>query len=197
MVLYKNKSEELGMYKEYEIDWTQLRTADNENPQILPGKIWTMLHAQSEDTSTDEVYWTIENNAFFNRELYEATEPVTTVITHEIHVGNYTTIGLRYGLDLLVEIACGWSAPSEKERGNADLADRCREKIRAIMPDLYRLAETQTDQRVLQGIVDLTDELEPSKQQRAKILSIVEPKAYDERLIRMSLRDLRKSLRRL
>ncbi len=42
MVLYKNKNEDLGMYKEYEIDWTQLRTADNENPQVLPGKIWTM-----------------------------------------------------------------------------------------------------------------------------------------------------------
>lgn len=193
MVLYKNKNEDLGMYKEYKIDWTQLRA--RKDSSILPAAIWHVLHAQSEDTSTDEVYWTIENNAFFNRELYEATEPVTTVITHEIHVGNYTTIGLRYGLDLLVEIACGWSAPSEKERGNTDLADRCREKIRAIMPDLYRLAETQTDQRVLQGIVDLTDELEPSKQQKAKILSIVEPKAYDERLIRMALRDLRKSLR--
>ena len=192
MVLYKNKNEDLGMYKEYKIDWTQLRA--RKDSSILPAAIWHVLHAQSEDTSTDEVYWTMENNAFFNRELYEATEPVTTVITHEIHVGNYTTIGLRYGLDLLVEIACGWSAPSEKERGNTDLADRCREKIRAIMPDLYRLAETQTDQRVLQGIVDLTDELEPSKQQKAKILSIVEPKAYDERLIRMALRDLRKSL---
>lgn len=194
MVLYKNKNEDLEMYKEYKIDWTQLRTADNENPQILPGKIWTMLHADKDGVAHD-AYWKIEGNAFFQRNLYQATEPVTTVITHEIHVGNYTTIGLRYGLDLLVEIACGWSAPSEKERGNTDLADRCREKIRAIMPDLYRLAETQTDQRVLQGIVDLTDELEPSKQQKAKILSIVEPKAYDERLIRMALRDLKKSLR--
>ena len=183
------------MYKEYKIDWTQLRA--RKDSSILPAAIWHVLHAQSEDTSTDEAYWTIENNAFFNRELYEATEPVTTVITHKIHVGNYTTIGLRYGLDLFVEIAYGWSAPLEKERGNTDLADRCREKIRAIMPDLYRLAETHTDQRVLQGIVDLTVYLEPSKQQRARILSIVEPKAYDERLIRMSLRDLRKSLRRL
>ena len=49
MVLYKNKNEELGMYKEYEIDWAQLRTADNENPQILPGKIWTMLHADKDE----------------------------------------------------------------------------------------------------------------------------------------------------
>ena len=194
MVLYKNKNENLGMYKEYKIDWTQLRTADNENPQILPGKIWTMLHATKEEVA-DDAYWKIEGNAFFQRNLYQATEPVTTIVTNEIHLGNFNTLGLGFALDLLVEIACGWSAPSEKERGNADLADRCRDKIRAIMPDLYRLAETQTDQRVLQGIVDLTDELEPSKQQRAKILSIVEPKAYDERLIRMALRDLKKSLR--
>ena len=196
MVLYKNKNEDLGMYKEYKIDWTQLRTADNENPQILPGKIWTMLHADKDEVA-DDAYWKIEGNAFFQRNLYQATEPVTTIVTNEIHLGNFGTPGLGFALDLLVEIACGWSAPSEKERGNADLANRCREKIRAIMPDLYRLAETHTDQRVLQGIVDLTDELEPSKQQRAKILSIVEPKAYDERLIRMALRDLRKSLRRL
>lgn len=181
------------MYKEYKIDWTQLRA--RKDSSILPAAIWHALHAQSEDTSTDEVYWTIENNAFFNRELYEATEPVTTVITHEIHVGNYTTIGLRYGLDLLVEIAYGWSAPLEKERGNTDLADRCRKKIRAIMPDLYRLAETQTDQRVLQGIVDLTTKLEPEKQQRTRILSIVEPKAYDQGLVEISLRFLKKSLR--
>ena len=177
------------MYKEYKIDWTQLRA--RKDSSILPAAIWHVLHAQSEDTSTDEVYWTIENNALFNRELYEATEPVTTVITHEIHVGNYTTIGLRYGLDLLVEIACGWSAPSEKERGNADLADRCREKIRAIMPDLYRLAETQTDQRVLQGIVDLTDELEPSKQQRAKLFSVITQHVRDRCFIEATVRNLR------
>ena len=189
MVLYKNKNEELGMYKEYKIDWTQLRA--RKDSSILPAAIWHVLHAQSEDTSTDEVYWTIENNALFNRELYEATEPVTTVITHEIHVGNYTTIGLRYGLDLLVEIACGWSAPSEKECGNADLADRCREKIRAIMPDLYRLAETQTDQRVLQGIVDLTDELEPSKQQRAKLFSVITQHVRDRCFIEATVRNLR------
>lgn len=189
MVLYKNKNEDLGMYKEYKIDWTQLRA--RKDSSILPAAIWHVLHAQSEDTSTDEVYWTIENNAFFNRELYEATEPVTTVITHEIHVGNYTTIGLRYGLDLLVEIACGWSAPSEKERGNTDLADRCREKIRAIMPDLYRLAETQTDQRVLQGIVDLTDELEPSKQQRAKLFSVITQHVRDRCFIEATVRNLR------
>jgi hypothetical protein len=189
MVLYKNKNEDLGMYKEYKIDWTQLRA--RKDSSILPAAIWHVLHAQSEDTSTDEVYWTIENNALFNRELYEATEPVTTVITHEIHVGNYTTIGLRYGLDLLVEIACGWSAPSEKECGNADLADRCREKIRAIMPDLYRLAETQTDQRVLQGIVDLTDELEPSKQQRAKLFSVITQHVRDRCFIEATVRNLR------
>lgn len=189
MVLYKNKNEDLGMYKEYKIDWTQLRA--RKDSSILPAAIWHVLHAQSEDTSTDEVYWTIENNALFNRELYEATEPVTTVITHEIHVGNYTTIGLRYGLDLLVEIAYGWSVPSEKECGNADLADRCRDKIRAIMPDLYRLAETQTDQRVLQGIVDLTDELEPSKQQRAKLFSVITQHVRDRCFIEATVRNLR------
>ncbi len=182
------------MYKEYKIDWAQLRTADNENPQILPGAIWNMLHATKEEVA-DDAYWKIEGNAFFQRNLYQATEPVTDIITNEIHLGNFSTPGLGFALDLLVEIACGWSAPSEKERGNTDLADRCREKIRAIMPDLYRLAETQTDQRVLQGIVDLTDELEPSKQQKAKILSIVEPKAYDQGLVEISLRFLKKSLR--
>ena len=144
-----------------------------------------VLHADKDEVA-DDAYWKIEGNAFFQRNLYQATEPVTTIVTNEIHLGNFSTLGLGFALDLLVEIACGWSAPSEKERGNADLANRCREKIRTIMPDLYRLAE---------GIGDLTDELEPSKQQRAKILSIVEPKAYDERLIRMALRDLRKSLR--
>jgi hypothetical protein len=194
MVLYKNKNEELRMYKEYKIDWTQLRTADNENPQILPDKIWAMLHADKDEVA-DDAYWKIEGNAFFQRNLYQATEPVTTIVTNEIHLGNFNTLGLGFALDLLVEIAYGWSVPSEKERGNADLADRCREKIRAIMPDLYRLAETHTDQRVLQGIVDLTVYLEPSKQQRARILSIVEPKASDWRLIRMSLRDLKESLR--
>ena len=55
------------MYKEYKIDWTQLRT--RKDSSILPAAIWHVLHAQSEDTSTDEVYWTIENNALFNREL--------------------------------------------------------------------------------------------------------------------------------
>ena len=196
MVLYKNKNEDLGMYKEYKIEWVQLRTADNEDPQALPGAIWNMLHATKEEFA-DDSYWKIEGNAFFQRNLYQATEPVTDIVTNEIHLGNFSTPGLGFALDLLVEIAYGWSAPLEKERGNTDLADRCRDKIRAIMPDLYRLAETQTDQRVLQGIVDLTVYLEPSKQQRARILSIVEPKAYDERLIRMALQDFRKSLRRL
>lgn len=182
------------MYKEYKIEWVQLRTADNEDPQALPGAIWNMLHATKEEVA-DDAYWKIEGNAFFQRNLYQATEPVTTIVTNEIHLGNFNTLGLGFALDLLVEIAYGWSVPSEKERGNADLADHCRDKIRAIMPDLYRLAETQTDQRVLQGIVDLTTKLEPEKQQRTRILSIVEPKAYDQGLVEMSLRFLKKSLR--
>ena len=190
MVLYKNKNEELRMYKEYKIDWTQLRTADNENPQILPDKIWAMLHADKDEVA-DDAYWKIEGNAFFQRNLYQATEPVTTIVTNEIHLGNFNTLGLGFALDLLVEIAYGWSVPSEKERGNADLADRCREKIRAIMPDLYRLAETQTDQRVLQGIVDLTDELEPSKQQRAKLFSVITQHVRDRCFIEATVRNLR------
>lgn len=190
MVLYKNKNEELEMYKEYKIDWAQLRTADNENPQILPGKIWTMLHATKEEVA-DDAYWKIEGNAFFQRNLYQATEPVTTIVTNEIHLGNFSTLGLGFALDLLVEIAYGWSVPSEKERGNADLADRCRDKIRAIMPDLYRLAETQTDQRVLQGIVDLTTKLEPSKQQRAKLFSVITQHVRDRCFIEATVRNLR------
>ena len=178
------------MYKEYKIDWTQLRTADNENPQILPGKIWTMLHANKDEVA-DDAYWKIEGNAFFQRNLYQATEPVTTIVTNEIHLGNFNTLGLGFALDLLVEIAYGWSVPSEKECGNADLADRCRDKIRAIMPDLYRLAETQTDQRVLQGIVDLTDELEPSKQQRAKLFSVITQNVRDRCFIEATVRNLR------
>lgn len=190
MVLYKNKNEELRMYKEYKIDWTQLRTADNDNPQILPGAIWNMLHATKEEFA-DDAYWKIEGSAFFQRNLYQATEPVTTIVTNEIHLGNFNTLGLGFALDLLVEIAYGWSVPSEKERGNADLADRCRDKIRAIMPDLYRLAETQTDQRVLQGIVDLTDELEPSKQQRAKLFSVITQHVRDRCFIEATVRNLR------
>lgn len=190
MVLYKNKNEDLGMYKEYKIDWAKLRTADNENPQILPAKICTMLHADKDEVAHD-AYWKIEGNAFFQRNLYQATEPVTDIITNEIHLGNFSTPSLGFALDLLVEIACGWSAPSEKERGNTDLADRCREKIRAIMPDLYRLAETHTDQRVLQGIVDLTDELEPSKQQRAKLFSVITQHVRDRCFIEATVRNLR------
>ena len=178
------------MYKEYKIDWTQLRTADNENPQILPGAIWNMLHATKEEFA-DDAYWKIEGNAFFQRNLYQATEPVTTIVTNEIHLGNFNTLGLGFALDLLVEIAYGWSVPSEKECGNADLADRCRDKIRAIMPDLYRLAETQTDQRVLQGIIDLTDELEPSKQQRAKLFSVITQHVRDRCFIEATVRNLR------
>ena len=190
MVLYKNKNEELRMYKEYKIDWAQLRTADNENPQILPGKIWTMLHADKDEVA-DDAYWKIEGNAFFQRNLYQATEPVTTIVTNEIHLGNFNTLGLGFALDLLVEIAYGWSVPSEKERGNADLADRCRDKIRAIMPDLYRLAETQTNQRVLQGIVDLTTKLEPEKQQRAKLFSVITQHVRDRCFIEATVRNLR------
>ena len=46
------------MYKEYKIEWVQLRTADNEDPQALPGAIWNMLHATEEEFA-DDAYWKI------------------------------------------------------------------------------------------------------------------------------------------
>lgn len=137
-----------------------------------------------------ELYWRVEGNAFFQRELYQAAEPVTDLVVHELIAGHWRPCGLVAALDLLVEISKGFPALSEQMLGDNDLDQRCREIIRSCLPYLYELASSLDEKKALRSIIDLTDELEEDLENRKHLLDLVLPFA-DDPVLRRSVGDLR------
>ena len=97
-----------------------------------------MLYAP-DSRSGDEAYWRIEGTAFYSYELEEANEPVTQILIDAVCDGVGTPLGLMFATDMLVEITCGYTSPSEEEVSSAGLADRCRVIVCHRLPRLYRL----------------------------------------------------------
>lgn len=112
-----------GMPDDDIVDWNHVRAA--EDPTLLPGAIDEMMNAPTPEIAK-KAYWCIEGNAFFQRELYQAAEPVTRLVVDRIRNGQWTRYGLGMGLDLLVEVAMGWPALSEQMHGDNALDQHCR-----------------------------------------------------------------------
>ena len=117
-------------------DWASLRVRDGVG--MDPGPVGDMLRAP-DPRSGDEAYWRIEGTAFYSQELFEASEPLTQILVDAVCGGDGTPLGLMFATDMLVEITCGYTSPSEEEVGSAGLADRCRAIVRHRLPRLYRL----------------------------------------------------------
>ena len=122
--------------KDHGVDWAGLRVRDGVG--MDPGPIRDMLCAP-DSRSGDEAYWRIEGTAFYSYELEEASEPVTQILIDAVCDGVGTPLGLMFATDMLVEITCGYTSPSEEEVSSAGLADRCRAIVRHRLPRLYRL----------------------------------------------------------
>ncbi len=179
-----------GMPDDDFVDWSHVRAA--EDPAALPGAVGEMMDAPTSEIA-EKAYWRIEGNAFFQRELYQAAEPVTRLVVDRIRSGQWTQYGLGMGLDLLVEVAMGWPALSEQMHGDNTLDQRCRSIITGLLPYLYELLPGLTDERVLTGIVDLTCELEDDRDRRQYVHDCVAPIARGGLLLR-GLQDLHATL---
>ena len=179
-----------GMPDDDIVDWNHVRAA--EDPTLLPGAIDEMMNAPTPEIAK-KAYWCIEGNAFFQRELYQAAEPVTRLVVDRIRNGQWTRYGLGMGLDLLVEVAMGWPALSEQMHGDNALDQHCRSIITGLLPYLYELLPDLTDERILAGIVDLTCELEDDRDKRQHVHDCVAPIARGGPLLR-GLQDLHATL---
>lgn len=172
-------------------DWSSLRALGD--PCDLPSAIDEMMGAEDDDDA-DSAYWRIEGNAFFQRELYQAAEPTALVVSDRICDGCSTVHGLRCGFDLLVEIAHGFPAQSEQMLGDNTIDERCTKVICNHLPCFYRVAESCTDERVLQGVVDLSVRLEVDVARRRRLLETVSVRPPRSSFLISSVNDLRRSL---
>jgi hypothetical protein len=173
------------------IDWVGLRALGD--PCDLPVAIDEMMGAENHDIA-DEAYWRIEGSAFFQRALYQAAEPAALVVSSRICDGRSTIHGLRCGFDLLVEIAYGFPAQAEQMFGDNTIDERCTRIICDHLPCFYRIAESYQDERVPQGIVDLSVRLESDVAKRRKLLETVSSRSPCGDFLLSSVKDLRKSL---
>lgn len=96
--------------------------------------------------------------------------------------GNSTDIGLGYAFDLLVEIAAGEAHHFEVELGNEHLGDACRAVLRPFVPCFRRFVWSEND-KVLLGLLDLLDILEPERERLRDIAqSIADRRPANTRL---------------
>ena len=143
--------------KDHKVDWVSLRVRDGVG--MGPGPVGDMLCAP-DSRSGDEAYWRIEGTAFYSHELFEATEPLTQILVDAVCGGDGTPLGLMFATDMLVEITCGYTSPSEEEVGSAGLADRCRAIVRHRLPRLYRLVDDTADDIVLSHLIWIVGQVE-------------------------------------
>jgi len=151
-------------------DWASLRVRNGVG--MDPDPIRDMLLAP-DPRSGDEAYWRIEGTAFYSHELFEATEPLTQILVNAVCDGDGTPLGLMFATDMLVEITCGYTSPSEEEVSSAGLADRCRAIVRHRLPRLYRLVEDTTDDIVLSHLIWIVGQVEDDTTARRAFLEKV------------------------
>ena len=78
--------------------------------------------------------------------------------------------------------------------GDNAIDERCTRIICDHLPCFYRIAESYQDERVLQGIVDLSVRLESDVAKRGELLETVLTKSPCGAFLLSSVKDLRKSL---
>jgi hypothetical protein len=122
-----------------QINWKQLKTAEGfaDDVAIFFPK---MLLAKTE-VEGEAAFWHLDNHVVLQGHLYEAAEYLIPFLISGTLVG--TPVGKWLCLDLLVEIAGGYSTTSsEPVLGSVELAIRCKVAVRRGLPVYYYYMES-------------------------------------------------------
>jgi hypothetical protein len=107
-------------------DWQALREASG-NARDIPDAVLALAAADSEPKAS-EAYWRLDNNVVVQGQLFECALPLVSVIL-ALLAGDLPEPARPRLLELLYQIVVGRTAVSEFERGNRDLAERCRTEV--------------------------------------------------------------------
>lgn len=107
-------------------DWQALREASGDARDV-PDAVLALAAANSE-TKASEAYWRLDNHVVVQGQLFESALPLVPVILSFL-AGDLPEPARPRLLELLYQIVVGLTAESEIERGNRDLARRCRTEV--------------------------------------------------------------------
>ncbi|MFC4455138.1 hypothetical protein [Deinococcus sonorensis] len=116
-------------------DWNTFRQSDGTAAR-LPSSVTKLLDRNRASTE-DDPYWEIENYAFVQGQLYEAAEPLVSVLMASLLDDLPDNIkGCVF--ELIYQIVAGVEDESELLLGNTGLAERCRQRAREGLWLLYK-----------------------------------------------------------
>jgi hypothetical protein len=122
--------------------WSLLRMAYDRNAAEVPGALRALAAATSE-AEVQRAYWRLDNVVVVQGRVFEAAEFVVQPLLQLLCLRNAAV--QRYTLDLLIELtgAAAYPDPSEVERGNAGLVERCRARAREGIAVVYGLLDAE------------------------------------------------------
>ncbi len=168
-------------------DSAQLRTSIGDS-SFVPEAIERMLAAATPEDAT-AAYWTLDNRVVVQGQLFEAAPAVAARLLEAICAGQGTRYGLQRAMDLMVEIAYGEADQTEIALGNSSLGEQCRSVIAGRRGCILQLAEAETDERILLGVIDVVDRVESDEEIRAGLARSINRKQITPEL-RQRVREL-------
>ncbi|UBV44783.1 hypothetical protein LAJ19_16695 (plasmid) [Deinococcus taeanensis] len=115
--------------------WSRFRTVRGPGHEV-PRALHDLLGASSPE-EVDLAYWKLENGVVVQGQLFEAAEPVVSVLLAALQdpLPSFVKFGIG---ELLFQIVAGEADESEVALGNGELGSRCREQARQGLWTLYR-----------------------------------------------------------
>lgn len=92
------------------------------------------LTASTSETDAEMAYWRLDNVVVLQGSVYEAAVEILPSIVRVLVVG--PEVARRWCLELLLQIAVGWTDPVEAARTSRDLAEEARAALRPLVSTL-------------------------------------------------------------
>jgi hypothetical protein len=150
------------------INWAALRASNGRHAGTVPDALRALAGATTEKEA-DDAYWRLDNFIVLQGAVFEAAEYVVQPLIQVLC--GHATVVRRYALDLLIEItgAAAYVDPSEVERGNSKLVNRCRERAREGVGVVYWLLDSE-DPWVRISAFELLEYIEPETERLLWVL---------------------------
>lgn len=118
------------------LPWSDLSTATGDARDV-PAAIRDLSLASS-DAEAQAAYWRLDNVVAVQGSVFEAAPFVVEALLRVALRGG--SLQRRWSLELLLQLAGGWTETGEEARLGRDLAADCRQRLRRGIEALYLLA---------------------------------------------------------
>ncbi len=136
------------------ITWDDLRSAGG-FASTIP-KALADLYGASTPEQAQDAYWRLENHVVVQGQLYQAAEQVVSVLLAMLSEERPRHVRIS-SLELLLQILMGEPHTQELSLGNANLAERCRNKAKEGLWTLYKELH-QGEREAAREILDVIED---------------------------------------